>query len=361
MAKRDYYEVLGISKSASKDEIKKSYRKLAKEYHPDRNKTAGAEEKFKEVQEAYDVLSDDQKRKAFDQYGFAGTQAFSGAGGNSFGGFSSNFGDLEDVLGGFFGGGGFNFGGTSFGGDRGGRNRRGEDLETNIEISFLEAIFGVEKEIEYRRHSKCDTCSGTGAKDGKKETCKTCGGRGQVKQMQNTFFGAMQVVSTCPECQGVGEVAVEKCTVCKGKGVNEVKDNLKIKIPAGIPDGVTMRFSGKGNAGEQNGPAGDLFVTIEVKSHEELERKGDDIYLDKEIDVVTAVLGGEVRVPTVHGDVIMKIPAGTQPEKVLRLKDKGGPKFRGGGNSDQYVKLIVRIPENLSENEKKLWKDLRKD
>ncbi len=363
MAKKDYYEALGVSKSASKDEIKKAYRKLAKEFHPDRNKATGAEDRFKEVQEAYDNLSDPQKRQAYDQYGFAGSQAFGGGspfGGFQQGGFSSDFGDLGDLLGNFFGGGigGFDFGG---GQSRGQRNNRGGDLEMTLQVEFLDAIFGKEIEIEYKRKVKCDKCNGTGSKDGKRKTCHTCDGKGQVRQMQNTFFGTMQVVTECPTCHGSGQEISEKCDKCKGSGVNSENDVFKVKIPAGIPDGVTLKFTGRGNVGENSGEAGDLYITIEVKPHPVLERRGDDIYMDKEINVATAVLGGEITVPTVQGDVIMKVPSGTQPEKVLRLKGKGGPKFRGGGDGDQYVKLLVKIPEKLSKSERELWEKLDKE
>lgn len=363
--KRDYYQVLGVSKSASKDEIKKAYRKLAKEYHPDRNKAADAEAKFKEVQEAYDILSDQQKRQAYDQYGFAGTQAFGGSGGSPFGNFQGfqqgDLGGFEDILGNLFGS---SFGGFDFGG-MGGRaqtrrsNNRGSDLEFVLKVEFQEAVFGVEKTFDYDRHVKCDVCKGSGAKDNKKKTCPTCSGKGQVTQVQNTFFGRMQVVAPCPECHGEGEVIAEKCPNCKGSGVLQKRDTFKIKVPAGIPDGVTLKFTEKGNAGERGGAYGDLYITIEVKADPKLERRGDDIYMDQEIDVVTAVLGGEIEVPTVHGKVLMKVPAGTQSEKVLRLKEKGGPKFRGNGNGDQYVKLIVNIPEKLTKEQKKLWENLR--
>ncbi|MEO6728719.1 MAG: molecular chaperone DnaJ [Candidatus Dojkabacteria bacterium] len=358
MAKKDYYESLGVSKSASKEEIKKAYRKLAKEYHPDKNKNAGAEDRFKEVQEAYDNLSDAQKRQAYDQYGFAGSQAFGGGSpyGGGQGGFSADFGDLGDLLGNFFGGGLGGFGGAPSGGTR---NNRGNDLELTLQVEFLDAIFGKEIEIEYKRKILCDKCNGTGSKDGKKKTCHTCEGKGQVRQMQNTFFGTMQVVTECPTCHGNGQEISEKCEKCKGSGVNAEKDIFKMNIPAGIPDGVTLKFSGRGNTGENSGTSGDLYVSIEVKSHPILERRGDDIYMDKEIDVVTAVLGGEVTIPTVHGDVIMKIPSGTQPEKVLRLKSKGGPKFRGNGEGDQYIKLLVKVPTSLSKKDKELWTKLK--
>lgn len=361
--KRDYYEVLGVSKSASKDEIKKAYRSLAKKYHPDRNKEQGAEEKFKEVQEAYDVLSDEQKRKAYDQFGFAGTQAFGGAGsmggfGGNFGGFDAgDLGGFEDLLGNFFGGAFSGFGGAQRGGRR---ESRGSDLEFSYQVEFNDAVFGTEKEVEYSRDVVCDICNGTGAKDGKKKTCSTCGGKGQVVQVQNTLLGRMQVVTTCQTCGGSGEEITDKCPNCKGSGVVNKKEKLNLKVPAGIPDGVTLRFTGRGNAGKNNGAYGDLFVTFEVKSHPVLERKGDDIYMDKHIDVLTAVLGGEVEVPTVHGNVFMKIPEGTQSEKVFRLKEKGGPKFQRSGNGDQYVKVIVDIPTKLSKKEKELWEQLKK-
>jgi len=360
---RDYYEVLGISKSASKEEIKKSYRKLAKEFHPDRNKAADAETKFKEVQESYDILSDEQKRSAYDQYGFAGTQAFNG-GGSPYGGFgnmegfSGNGGGLDDLLGNLFGN---NFGGFDFngGGSRRTRNgNRGSDLEFSVQLDFMEAVFGIEKELVYERDILCDQCHGSGAKNGKRKTCVTCNGKGQVAQVQNTFFGRMQVVTTCPTCEGLGQIPEEECPKCKGSGINRVREKFAIKIPSGIPEGVTLRFKDRGNSGQNGGEVGDLFVTIEVKQHPKLERKGNDIYLDQEIDVITAVLGGEVQIPTVHGDVLMKVPEGTQSGKVLRLKEKGGPKFQSNGNGDQYVKLIVNIPTKLTKEQKELWKKL---
>lgn len=347
--KRDYYESLGLTKSASKDEIKKAYRKLAKEFHPDKNKAPEAEAKFREVQEAYEVLSDEQKKAAYDQYGFAGSQAF---GGSQFGGTSFDQGDLSDLLGNFFGGG---FGGFDFGG---GRKRSGSDLEFSMQVEFLEAIFGVEKEITYKRDNQCKVCKGSGSKDGKKKTCHVCNGNGRVRQVRNTIFGSMQVVAECTECRGRGEIIAEKCHECRGKGIKTEQEKLTVKIPAGIPDGVTLRFTAKGNAGEGGGNFGDLFLTVEIKSDNELERRGDDIYSEKEIDVVMAVLGGEIEVRTVRGNVIMKVPSGTQPGKLLRLKGKGGPKFRGNGDGDHYVKLNVRIPTKLSNSERTLWSEL---
>ncbi len=353
--KKDYYDVLGLSKSASKEEIKKAYRKLAKEFHPDKNKSQDAESRFKEIQEAYDILSDEQKRSAYDQYGFAGSQAF---GGSQFSGTGFDPSDLSGLLGNFFGSG---FGGFDFG--TGSRRFKaetsGSDLEYTIQIEFMEAIFGVEREILYKRDVQCTECKGSGAKDGRRKTCATCNGNGRVRQVRNTIFGSMQVVAECPDCRGDGEVVVEKCHLCKGKGIIKQEEKLNIKIPAGIPDGVTLRFSSRGNAGVRGGNYGELFLTIEIKPDTELERRGDDIYSEKEIDVVTAVIGGEMEIRTVHGKVVMKVPAGTQPGKLLRLKEKGGPKFKGNGKGDHYVKLNVRIPAKLSSKERDLWESLK--
>lgn len=362
MAKRDYYEVLGVSKSASKDEIKKAYRKLAKEFHPDKNKDKSAEARFHEAQEAYDVLSDEKKRAGYDQYGFAGTQNMGGMGGQgfggqNFGGFQSDFGGFDDLLGNFFGE-GFGFSQTA-NGRRRSRDKRGSDLEYRMTMEFNEAVFGEEKDLEYRRKVRCQACSGSGSKSGKKKTCQTCSGSGQVKQVQRTVFGSMQVVAECQTCGGLGEIIEDKCDVCRGTGVENKLESFKIKIPAGIPDGVTLKYEGKGNAGENGGAIGDLYITVSVKEHKVLKRKGDDIFMDLEVDPVTAVLGGEVEVTTVHGEVMMDIPEGTQPEKVLRLKDKGGPKFRGTGNGDQFVTIKVKIPTKLSKDQKKLWEQLK--
>lgn len=362
MAKRDYYEVLGLSKNASKQDIKRAFRKLAKEFHPDRNKEANAEEKFKEVQEAYEVLSDDQKRSAYDQYGFAGTQGFSGggfsnAGMGGMGGFSESFGDfgnLEDLLQGMFGG---SFGG--FGSTRRQRRNAGSDLEVTMKLDFMDAVFGGEKEIIYKRFKACTHCAATGSEDKKLNTCSTCNGSGQVARVQQTMFGAMQMVTTCSSCHGSGRIPSQVCSVCKGSGRTRQEDTLSIKIPAGIPDNVTLRFENRGDEGEFQSGAGDLFVTIEVEPHEIFERRGNDIYIDKKISVVSAVLGDEILVPTVHGDVKLKIPSGTQSEKVLRLKGKGGPRFRGNGNGDEYVRIIVEIPDRLTKEQRTLWEKLR--
>lgn len=354
MSKRDYYEVLGLKKGASKDEIKKSYRKLAKEFHPDRNKAADAEAKFKEVQEAYDILSDDQKREAYDQYGFAGAQSFGG------GGFQAgDLGDLGDIFGQFFGNGFGGFGGMGNFGNFGGRNMRGEDIQVNVRLPFLEAVFGATKNIQYPRKTECDHCQGTGSEDGKTSTCSTCQGKGKVAQVQNTFFGKIQTVAPCPNCHGSGQMITEKCKKCGGNGQMQQNETFEMKVPPGIPDGVTLRFNNRGNAGPNKGGFGDLYVNIEVENHPKLERRDNDIYLDQEIDVITATLGGEVTVPTVHGDITIKIPEGTQPGKVLKLTGKGGPKFRGNGNGDQYIKIAVEIPQKLSREQRAKWEELK--
>jgi molecular chaperone DnaJ len=367
MAKRDYYEVLGVDKNVSKQELKKAYRNLAKQYHPDRNKEADAEAKFKEVQEAYDVLSDDQKKQAYDQFGHAGTQGFGGAGGfggfngGGFGGFDAgDFGNINDIFEQFFGGG---FGGFS-GAGRGQSNKgpqRGNDLEMTLTLDFMEAVFGLETEIKYTRQNSCTRCGGSGAKDPSKvKECDECHGSGTVIRTSNTFLGQIQTRATCPTCHGEGKIVREKCPACNGETTRDETEVFKIKVPAGVPDGVTIRYQGKGNAGKKGGTTGDLFLNIEVKPHDIFERRGNDIYMDHEISSVTATLGADVRVPTVHGDVTMKVPSGTQPEHVLKLKGRGGPKFRGDGNGDQYVRLKVKIPTKLSKEQKKIWEQLAK-
>lgn len=358
MTKRDYYEILGIDKTSSKAEIKKAYRNLAKKYHPDRNKEPDAEEKFKEVQEAYEILTDDGKRSAYDQYGHAGTDGFSGFNSGGFSDFGdfSGFGGMNDIFEQFFGSG---FGGFSTGGSRGNGAVRGADIESGIKISFEEAVFGTSKKVRYKRKDLCDKCEGNGAKNGTAiKTCETCGGRGQVITVQNTFLGKIQTTAVCPTCHGSGKEIKEKCEKCDGQGRIERSEDFEMKIPPGIPDGVTLRFKDRGNAGQRGGNFGDLFVSIEVTPHDRLERRGDDIYMDEEIDVITAVLGGEITVPTVHGDEVIKIPNGSEHDKIIKLTGKGGPKFRGNGNGDQYVRLKIKIPKKLSKEQKDLWKKL---
>jgi molecular chaperone DnaJ len=358
MNKRDYYEVLGIEKGATAQQIKTAYRKMAKQYHPDRNKEPDAETKFKEVQEAYEVLSDDRKRAAYDKYGHAGTQGFGGSTQDYSGSQGFDFGDMgsiNDIFESFFGSG---FGGFSATGSSE-RAHRGDDIEVSMKIDFNDAIFGTEKTIKYKRKTKCSDCNGTGAKNGSSmERCSTCGGQGRVTSIQRTFLGNFRTVVPCPDCHGSGQVIKEKCSSCFGQGIIQTEEDFTIKIPAGIPDGVTLRFREKGNTGNKGGEYGDLYVSIEVKNNSKLERKGDDIYTTINIDVVDAVLGGDLKVITVNGEKDLHIPAGTQPESILKMTGMAGPKFRGHGNGDQYVRIIIKIPDHLSAHQKELWQEL---
>ncbi len=360
MAKRDYYEVLKLAKAASKEEIKKSYRRLAKELHPDRNKASNAEEQFKEVQEAYEILSDESKRKAYDQYGHAATQGFGGrsAYGTGAGGAEGfgDFGDLNDIFSSFFGQG---FGGFGRREASSTSNRRGSDIEATLRIDFDEAVFGKYKTISYRRKILCSHCKGSGAeKPSDVETCSTCNGSGQVVRIQQTFLGSIQTAAMCDRCEGTGKLTKHKCHICQGAGRSDTDEDFKIKIPPGIPDGVTLRFRDQGNAGKLGGAYGDLYLTIDVEAHPTLERRGDDIYTELDIAVTTAVLGDEIKVDSVKGPIEMKIPAGTQPGKIFRLAEKGGPRFRGKGNGDQYVQVNIKIPEKVSRKQRELWENL---
>ncbi|WP_102691279.1 molecular chaperone DnaJ [Rummeliibacillus pycnus] len=348
MEKRDYYEVLGIQKNASKDEIKKAYRKLSKQYHPDLNKEPGAEEKFKEIAEAYEVLSDDQKRARYDQFGHQDpNQGFGGFGG--FGG-AEGFGGFEDIFSSFFGG---------------GRTRRdpnaprkGDDLQYRMTISFEEAVFGKEKEIEIPREETCDTCHGTGAKPGtSKETCSYCNGSGQTSETVNTPFGQMVNRRTCSHCQGTGQIIKEKCSTCHGAGTIKRRKKIKVNIPAGVDDGQQLRLSGQGEAGVNGGPAGDLYIVFHVRASDKFERDGDDIYLELPITFPQAALGDEIEVPTIHGKVKMKIPAGTQSGDRFRLKGKGVKNVHGYGNGDQHVIVQIITPKKLTEKQKELLRE----
>lgn len=362
MAKRDYYEILGLGKTATKAEIKKAYRKLAKEKHPDRNKSANAEAEFKEIQEAYEILSDESKRKAYDQFGHAATDGFGGAGGFSgaggFGGFG-NVDDLNDIFSQFFGDafGGF---GTASATNRA-ASMRGADIEATLRIDFEEAVFGKYKTINYKRKSTCDECDGLGAQSKSDiETCETCNGRGSVSKVRQSFLGTIQTTEVCPTCAGRGKLIAKKCKKCVGEGRIDTEESFRIKIPPGIPDGVNLRFRDRGNAGKNGGGYGDLYITIEVEPHPELERRGDDIYSEITVDASEAALGTDVTITTVRGELGIKVPAGTQHGKIIRLSDKGGPKFRGDGNGDHYIKVNVHIPEKLSRKQRELWEELRK-
>lgn len=350
MSKRDYYEVLGIDKGASKDEIKKAYRKLARKYHPDVNKEAGAADQFKEVKEAYETLSNDQKRGQYDQFGHAGTQGQGGfggfGGGQDFGG--GGFGDIFDM---FFGG----------GGRRNDPNapRQGADLQYRMVLNFEEAIFGKETDITIPRDETCETCDGSGAKPGTKvETCSHCHGTGQLEVEQN-IMGLGRVVNrrACNYCSGTGKIIPEKCKTCHGTGTVKKNRQIHIKIPAGIDEGQQIRVAGKGEPGENGGPAGDLFVVIQVRDHDIYHREGDNIFLELPITFAQAALGDEVEVPTVYGKVKMKIAPGTQTGKTFRLKGKGAPNVRGYGHGDQHVQVRVMTPLNLTDRQKELLRE----
>lgn len=355
--KRDYYEVLGVSRDASADDLKKAYRKLAVKFHPDKNpgdKTA--EEKFKEVSEAYDILNDDQKRAAYDRYGhaaFAGGMGGPGAGGGG-GGFHDPFDIFREVFGGQ-GGGIFEsfFGGQGGGGGRGGRRRdgpqRGSDLRYGIEISLEEAANGTEREIEYDRQNQCRTCSGSGsASGGGRKTCRTCGGAGQVIASRGFF----QIQQTCPDCQGSGEVISDPCKACSGSGRSREHTKLRVKIPAGIEDGSRLRSGGNGDYGANGGPAGDLYIVVNVKPHEIFEREGDDLHCRMPLGFTTAALGGEATVPTLEGRATLKIPAGTQNDTTFRLRGKGIKSLGEDRHGDLYVHVQIAVPTRLTSEQR---------
>lgn len=352
MAKRDYYDVLGVSKSATPEEIKKAYRKLSKQYHPDINKDADAPEKFKEISEAYEVLSDEQRRAQYDQYGHVDpNQGFGGGRGGFSGGFGGGgFSGFEDIFDTFFGGGGRTQDPNA--------PRQGSDLQYQMNLKFKEAIFGVEKEIEIPREENCDTCHGTGAKPGTHpETCKHCGGKGSINVEQNTPFGRVVNKRTCPHCHGTGKEIKEKCPDCHGSGRINKNKKIKLKVPAGVNDGQQMRVAGEGEAGINGGPNGDLYVVFAVAPDDFFERDGEDIYAEVPLTFVQAALGDEIDVPTVHGKVRLKIPAGTQSGTTFRLRGKGVPHLRGSGTGDQHVIVKVIVPKKLDQKQKEILRE----
>lgn len=363
--KRDYYKVLGVSRDSDQAEIKKAYRKLAKEYHPDHNKSSDAEDKFKEIGEAYEVLSNDQKRKAYDQYGHAATEGFGAGAGSGFagaGGMPFDMGDLGDILNNIFGGGGGGFGDVGFGsrsGAEGGRRQeRGPDIKKTVRMSFEDAVWGKDIGLKVERYVKCTECSGTGAKDGKTKKCKSCGGSGRVRRVQRSILGSFSVVAQCPECNGKGVKPEKVCSNCHGNGIVTEKKEVKVSIPQGSYDGMILRFRNGGHAGQNGGPSGDLFVELRVDSHSNFVRRDNDIYVDVDIPVTVAVLGGEIDVMTLHGNVNLKIPKGTQPNSIFRLSKKGVPVLGGKGFGDEYVRVKVKIPKKLSRADKKMWEKL---
>ena len=344
MNNTEYYDRLGVSKDASQDEIKRAYRKMSKKYHPDINKEPGAEEKYKEVQEAYETLSDDQKRAAYDQYGPDGANGFGGQGG--FGGFDggAGFGGFEDIFSSFFGGGAT-------------RNpnapRQGDDLQYRVNLSFEEAIFGAEKEVHYNREATCKTCSGSGAKPGTSPvTCGRCHGQGVINVDTQTPLGMMRRQVTCDVCHGTGQEIKEPCQTCHGTGHEKQSHKVSVKIPAGVETGQQIRLAGQGEAGFNGGPYGDLFVIINVNPSDKFTRGGSTIYYTLNISFVQAALGDTVEVPTVHGNVEMTIPAGTQTGKTFRLKGKGAPRLRGGSQGDQHVTVKIVTPTKLNDAQK---------
>lgn len=348
--KRDYYEVLGLEKGASADDIKKAYRKLAKQYHPDLNKdNPDAAEKFKEVGEAYSVLSDPEKKARYDQFGHEGVDGAGGFGqGGGFGGFG-DFGDLGDIFGSFFGGG---FGGGS---QRRNAPRKGRDLRVHVELTFEEAAFGCKKDITVTRSMVCKECGGNGAKKGTSpQMCSRCRGTGQVTAAQNTPFGRIQTNTTCPDCRGKGQIITDKCPICGGSGAVRTKDKISINIPQGVDEGQSLIVRGKGDAGENSGPYGDLLVVISIKKHAIFERDGFDVYVEVPITFVQAALGCELDIPSLDGKLKHKIPEGTQSGTKFRMRGKGIPYSSGSGRGDQYVIVNVEVPKDLTQKQREI-------
>lgn len=358
MTKRDYYEVLGVAKGASADEIKKAYRKIALQYHPDRNQgSKDAEEKFKEAAEAYEVLSNPDKKATYDRFGHAGMGGGGGFGGGAGGmrmeDIFQNFGDIfgSDMFGGMFGGGG-----------GGGRRQgsRGANLRIKLKMDYNEIANGATKKIKVKKYITCQTCTGSGARDKSSiQTCGTCNGSGQVRRVTNTFLGQMQTVTTCPTCNGEGSTITHKCSNCKGEGRVYGEETLSLDIPAGVVDGMQLSMHGRGNAGERGGPPGDLLLVVEEEKHEFLTRKDLDVVYQLHVSFPDAVLGLQAEVPTIDGKAKIKVPAGTQSGKIFRLKGKGFPAFQSYEKGDQLVEVNIWSPQNLSHEEKEMIEKLR--
>jgi len=364
MTKRDYYEILGVSKTSTAEEIKKSYRKVAMQFHPDRNPgDKAAEEKFKEAAEAYEILSDQDKRAQYDRYGHAGVSN-NGRGGHpgnmNMDDIFSQFGDIfgEDIFGSFFGGGGA---GTRTRGGQRTRGVRGSNLRIKLKLTYEEIAKGVTKNIKVKKYVPCTVCSGSGAKDkdkGSMQTCNTCGGSGQVRKVTNTFLGQMQTVTTCPACNGEGSIITAKCANCKGEGRVYAEETVTIDIPAGVQEGMQLNISGRGNAGERGGAPGDLIILIEEEPHKELQREGLNVAFELHLSFTDAVFGTQVEVPTIDGRAKIKIPAGTQSGRVFRLKGKGFPAVNSYEKGDQLVHVNIWTPQQLSSEEKSLLEKL---
>jgi molecular chaperone DnaJ len=358
MAKRDYYEILGVSKDAGKDEIKKAYRKMALKYHPDRNpEDSEAEHKFKEAAEAYEVLSNDEKRHRYDRFGHDGVKNGFSGGASGFGG-GMSVEDIFEHFGDIFGGFGSSFGG---GGStrRHRRVNRGSDLRIKVKLTLAEMAQGTRKKIKVHKYVACSACNGTGARNGSSySTCRTCGGTGQVTRVSNTFLGQMQTSSTCPTCGGEGQIIDERCPVCNGNGIVKDYEVITVDIPAGVAEGMQLSLSGKGNAAARGGIAGDLIILVQEEPHESLKRDGNNLLYDLYISFPEAALGTTVQVPTLTGKAKVKIPPGTQPGKVLRLKGKGFPDVNGYGTGDLLINLNVWTPKDLSSEEKSMMEKL---
>ncbi|MBI4216801.1 MAG: molecular chaperone DnaJ [Chloroflexi bacterium] len=346
VTKRDYYEVLGVSRDASEAELKKAFRKLAFQYHPDRNKDSGAEARFKEINEAYEVLSDPQKRAAYDRFGHAQGPAFGGRGFEGFPGFGG-FGDIFDSF----------FGGTATAARHG--PQRGGDLRYRLSLSFKEAVFGCEKEIEVSRSEVCSRCAGSRSEPGSPPVvCPQCQGRGEIRRVQSSLFGQFVNVTTCDRCGGEGHLIASPCRQCQGRGQERQTRRLEVKIPAGVDDSSQIRLTGEGDAGARGGSPGNLYVALSVQPHELFQRSGDDILLELAINVAQAALGEELEVPTLDGPVVVKIPSGIPSGKIIQLKGKGVPHLRGQGRGDQLVKVVVETPQRLTTEQKKLFQEL---
>ncbi|MCJ7622213.1 MAG: molecular chaperone DnaJ [Anaerolineaceae bacterium] len=349
MPKRDYYETLGVPRNASPEEMKSAFRRLAREYHPDVNSSPDAEERFKELNEAYAVLSDGEKRSVYDRYGHDGLSGMGGMPDFTTVDFSDIFEGLEDIF-------GFGFG-------RRGRSRirprRGADLSYVVELEFEEAVFGAEKEIEFTRDEICSSCKGSGAEPGTSPIkCGTCNGAGEVRTVRQTFIGSMVQVTTCPTCQGKGEVISTPCRICRGQGQERKTVKKTVSVPAGIDSGNQIRIAGEGQPGVNGGPHGNLYIEISVKKHKYFHRQKNDIFLDLNINVAQAALGADVDVPSLEGTTTLKIPSGTQPGKTFRLRGKGIPHLRGSGRGDQMVVINIQIPTHLSKEQRQLFDEL---
>lgn len=357
MNKKDYYEILGVAKTATDEEIKRSFRKLAKQYHPDINKEPGAEEKFKEIGEAYSVLSDPNKRRQYDQFGHAAFQNGGGAGASGFGGFDAGDINLDDILNDLFGGGFSGFGGFGRSNRSSNRSTRGKDVRVVLNLTFEEAAFGCEKDVKINITGECSNCKGKGGFN--ESTCRTCGGSGRILEQQQTIFGYMQTQKTCPDCKGLGKSYDTICDNCHGKGVVDKTKTLTVTIPEGVDEGFQLRLSGKGNAGANGGASGDVFIEFKIKEHPLFERDGSDIYLEVPVTFVDAALGCKKEIPTLYGNIILEIKPGTQNYTKLKIKGKGIKTPNSSLKGNMYAVINIITPTKLDRKQKKLLEELK--